>query len=68
MENRDPILLNRFRDESHRVRDVELARQFRLSLGLVALLTLATAGTLVSMTRAAPTTANITEQVVSRPS
>ena len=66
MQNRDPILLNRFRDESLRIRDRELARQFKLSLGLVLVLLLATASTLVTMSPNPSATTTVVERSVSR--
>lgn len=49
MENRDPILLSRFEDESNRVRDHRMVRQYRISVALVAVLIAATLGTIASV-------------------
>lgn len=63
MENRDPIILSRFRDETSRVRDTEMERQYRLSLGLVVVLLIATVSTVVSVSTAQTKSSDV---VVSR--
>lgn len=49
MENRDPILLSRFQDETARISSPQMRRQFRLSLALVAILLAAAIGTMLTM-------------------